>query len=126
MALSVAGSSPLILAPEGAGLAATSLPAQILVTDVVAAPTALTGNTAPQKALVREEFLSKITRHTSRILPVPSSSKQRVTAGHSAPRRSRQVAGAEVEFKMQDLEKRSTKKAMRALNIIGEIEGINQ
>lgn len=44
----------------------------------------------------------------------------------AAPRRSRRVAGAGVEFNMQDWGGRSTKKAMRALCIIFEAEGISQ
>jgi hypothetical protein len=63
-------------------------------------------------------------------LPVPDNITQRQQPPRStfgsAPRRSRRVAGIGVEFQMQDLGSRSTKRAMRTLQIITEYEGISQ
>lgn len=42
------------------------------------------------------------------------------------PRRSRRLAGVQAEFQMDELEKRSKKKAMHTLHIIDEQEGIDQ
>ena len=76
----------------------------------------LTGNSH------REKFVNNICRRPSGILPVPDNTAQRQqpsrSAFSSAPRRSRRVAGIGVEFQMQDLGSRSTKRAMRTLQII--------
>jgi hypothetical protein len=83
----------------------------------------LTGNSH------REKFVNNICRRPSGILPVPDNTTQRQQPSRStfssAPR-SRRVAGIGVEFQMQDLGSRSTKRAMRTLQIITEYEGISQ
>jgi hypothetical protein len=62
------------------------------------------------------------------LLPVPVIHKRRRKSQlvDETPRHSRQLAGAAVEFHLGDLEIRAKKKVMRALDIIGENEGINQ
>jgi hypothetical protein len=78
----------------------------------------------------REKFVNGICRRPSSILPVPENITQRQQSPPStfvsAPRRSHRVAGIGVEFQMQDLGSRSTKKVMRTLQIITEYEGISQ
>jgi hypothetical protein len=78
----------------------------------------------------RENFVNDICRRPSGIVLVPENITQRQQPPPStsvlAPRRSRQVAGIGVEFHMQDLGSRSTKKDMRTLQIITEYEGISQ
>jgi hypothetical protein len=56
---------------------------------------------------------------------MPVINKRRYKSGVT-PRRSRRLAGADVEFQLDDLSRRSKKKAMRSLNILGENEGIDQ
>ena len=55
---------------------------------------------------------------------MPIINKRRYKSGVT-PRRSRRLAGADVEFPLNDMSRR-TKKAMRSLDIIGENEGIDQ
>jgi hypothetical protein len=78
----------------------------------------------------REDFVNNICRRPLGILPVPDNITQRhqppPSPFVSAPRRSRRVAGIGVEFQMQDLGGRSTKRAMRTLQIITESKGISQ
>ncbi|CAO2189399.1 unnamed protein product [Urochloa humidicola] len=75
----------------------------------------------------RQAFISKLTQHTSSLLPVPAISNRRskLLLGET-PRCSHHLAGADVEFQPDDYTGRSKKKAMRALKIIEEREGINQ
>lgn len=65
----------------------------------------------------RNEFFKGITKHSSGILPVPRADMQAdlSTSPPAAPmpRRSRCVAGVGVEFDMQDLGGRTTRKVMR-------------
>jgi hypothetical protein len=89
------------------------------------------GSDAEEDELTRnshsEKFVNDICRRPSGILPVPDNITQRQQPPRStfgsAPRRSRRVAGIGVEFQMQDLGSRSTKRAMRTLQIITEYEG---
>jgi hypothetical protein len=78
----------------------------------------------------KEGFLRKISKAAEEILLAPKQVLNTSSSPHSsrvaAPRRSRRIAGAGVEFNMQDWGNRSTKKAMRALHIISEAEGTAQ
>jgi hypothetical protein len=78
----------------------------------------------------KEDFLRKISKAVDKILPAPRQVMNTSPAPHpsrvAAPRRSRRIAGAGVEFNMQDWGNRSTKKAMRALHIFAEDEGTTQ
>jgi hypothetical protein len=76
----------------------------------------------------REAFIARIAGQTVSILVVPSIVK-RCTKANSAgptPRRSRRLAGVQAEFNMSELERRSRKKAMRALGIITERDGVSE
>jgi hypothetical protein len=75
----------------------------------------------PQK--IREDFFKKITWQASALVSAPSCDLPTKTV--SAPRRSRRVVGVGVEFNMQDLGSRATKKVMRSLHVISENEGIS-
>jgi hypothetical protein len=82
---------------------------------------------------VRVDFFKKITRHISNLLPTPSNDNlsiknrgRNLALHNSAPRRSRRVAGVGVEFNIQELSRRSTKRVMKALKVVGELEDINQ
>ena len=74
----------------------------------------------------RTAFLDKLTRRAEGLLPVPAIHKRRRKSQLTSetPRRSRRLAGSAVEFQLGDLETRARKKVMRALDIIGENEGI--
>ena len=74
----------------------------------------------------RTAFLDKLTRRAEGLLPVPAIHKRRRKSQLTSetPRRSRRLAGSAVEFQLGDLETRTRKKVMRALDIIGENEGI--
>uniref|UniRef100_A0A0A9H0N5 Uncharacterized protein n=1 Tax=Arundo donax TaxID=35708 RepID=A0A0A9H0N5_ARUDO len=76
----------------------------------------------------RDAFIAKLVRHTANLLPVPTINKRRVKTmpPRQTPRRSRRLTGAQVEFKPDDLERRSKKQAMRSLQIIEEQDGIDQ
>jgi hypothetical protein len=74
-------------------------------------------------------FFDKLTRRAEHLLPVPFIQKRRSKSSQAAgetPRRNRRLAGATVAFQLGELETRARKKVMRALDIIGENEGINQ
>jgi hypothetical protein len=73
-------------------------------------------------------FISNITSKVSALLPVSNiKSKQvRGSAPSSIPRRSRRIADAVAEFKASDLTPRTKKRAMKALDIIGENGSIDQ
>jgi hypothetical protein len=72
-------------------------------------------------------FIDKLTRRTSGLLAVPVNKRRSKTLPPGAtPRRSRRLAGATVEFDINDLERRTKKKVMRNLELIEENEGIDQ
>jgi hypothetical protein len=104
----------------------TGVPAQLMLPGLTQS-----GSDAEKDELTRnshsEKFVNDISRRPSGILPVPDNITQRQQPPRStfgsAPRRSRRVAGIGVEFQMQDLGSRSTKRAMRTLQIITEYEG---
>jgi hypothetical protein len=82
----------------------------------------------PSAVVSKESFLSEMVHQVSALLSVPSFREQKVSAHPpgSTPQRSRRLAGAGVEFQMGEITRRSTKRAMRSLSIIGETDGIDQ
>lgn len=73
----------------------------------------------------------KVYKRISHILPTPTSTgPTRNNAGGACdaapPRRSRRVAGADAEFKLQDLESRTVKKAMKYLKEIFDADACSQ
>jgi hypothetical protein len=78
---------------------------------------------------IKNEFFKGITKHSSRILHVPRAGMQ-ADLSPSPPAalmpRSRRVTSVGVEFDIQDLGERTTRKVMRSLHIIAENEGISQ
>jgi hypothetical protein len=76
----------------------------------------------------REAFITRIARQTVSILAVPSTVKRctKANLAGQTPRRSCRLAGIQAEFNMSELERRSRKKAMRALGIITEQEGVTE
>ena len=72
--------------------------------------------------------MAKLSKKTTKILPTPRACRGRTRAcTPSAPtRRSRRIAGADSESPATIAPTRTKKKVMRALNIIGENEGINE
>lgn len=106
-----------------------------LVTDpqqaVVAAGVVVPSETPPVAATTsttREDFIARLAQHTASIMSAPATIKRsaKQVPPSSTPRRSRRLAGAQVEFQMDELDRRSKKKAMRTLQIINEQEGIDQ
>jgi hypothetical protein len=77
---------------------------------------------------VEKDFLSKVKWQVSTLLPVPSFKKSGNMAAPTGftPHRSRRVAKAGVEIQMGDMSRRSTKKAMRSLGVIGENDSIDK
>jgi hypothetical protein len=75
-----------------------------------------------------DAFISKLSRQTAGLLPVPAINKRRTKTlpPGEIPRRSRRLAGAGPELWMTDMVGRSKKKVMRSLEIIIEQEGVNQ
>jgi hypothetical protein len=77
-----------------------------------------------------EYFLNRVAIRPAALLPNPCIKVHKKTSSPlsslAVPRRSRRVAGVGVEFIMQDLGRRSMKKALATLHIISETEGINQ
>ena len=73
----------------------------------------------------RAAFFNSLARRTDALLPMLIINKRRYKSGVT-PRRSRRLAGADVEFPLNDLSRRTKKKAMQSLDIIGENEGIEQ
>ena len=73
-------------------------------------------------------FLDKVARRAGGLLPAPSINKRRgkILPSSATPRRSRRLAGAKIEFGLNDMERRTKKKAMRTLELIEEHEGIDQ
>jgi len=76
----------------------------------------------------RERFMAKLTKKTAKILPTPRACRGRTRARtpSAPPRRSRRIAGADPELQATVAPTRARKKVMRALNIIGENEGIDE
>jgi hypothetical protein len=77
---------------------------------------------------IKEIFLSKVVKQVVALLLAPTNSNKgaRTLQPGSTPRHSRRVAGAGVEFLMGDMSRRSKKRVMRSLKIIGENEGVSQ
>jgi hypothetical protein len=75
----------------------------------------------------KKEFLNMVKCQVPTILPMPSFKElaNMVAAPGLTPRRSHRIAKAGVEFHMGDMSRRSTKKAMRNLGVIGENENID-
>jgi len=73
-------------------------------------------------------FLDKVARRAGGLLPAPAINKCRgkTLPSGATPRRSRRLAGAKIEFGVNDLERRTKKKATRTLDLIEEHEGIDQ
>uniref|UniRef100_K4AI77 Uncharacterized protein n=1 Tax=Setaria italica TaxID=4555 RepID=K4AI77_SETIT len=73
-------------------------------------------------------FMARLTKNTTRILPTPCTNRIRTRARTPAapPRRSHRIAGVELEPVGNTASSRNKKKVMRALDIIGETEGIDQ
>ena len=70
-------------------------------------------------------FFNSLARRKDSLLPMPAINKRRYKSGVT-PRRSRRLAGGDVEFPLNDMNTRTRKKAMRSLDIISENEGISQ
>jgi hypothetical protein len=83
---------------------------------------------SPRTPAARAAFLDKLTRRVDGLLPAPAIQKRRrkTHLAGETPLRSRCLASAAVEFQLGELEVRARKKVMRALDIIGENEGITQ
>jgi hypothetical protein len=111
-------------APLAAGVAAPTSTCAGMAVPSVTLPVA---DPAPLP-MTREAFISNLARHTMSLLPTPGNSIQRKKAVQpgQTPRRSRRLAGIQAEFKMDELDRRSKKKAMRTLRIIGEQDDIDQ
>jgi hypothetical protein len=74
-----------------------------------------------------DAFICKISRKTAGLLPAPKPSLKTASSQViNAPRRSRRVAGISVEFEMYDCRSRTSRKAMRVLQIITESEDMNK
>uniref|UniRef100_K3ZDB9 DUF4283 domain-containing protein n=1 Tax=Setaria italica TaxID=4555 RepID=K3ZDB9_SETIT len=73
-------------------------------------------------------FMARLTKRTTGILPTPCTDRIRTPARTPAapPHRSRRIAGMEPELVGNSASSRNKKKVMRALDIIGETEGIDQ
>jgi hypothetical protein len=79
-------------------------------------------------AASRAIFINKLAQRAGGVLPVPAINKRRhkTLPPGDTPRRSRRIAGVETEFGLNDLERRTKKRAMRTLELIEEHEGIDQ
>jgi hypothetical protein len=115
-------------APSNVALEGQQQPPQLLApATTYAEEHDATTQPAPQPLSSRDGFINKITAHTAAILPIKIQHRRaKALQQRQTPRRSRRIAGAAVEFKPGDLERRSKKKVMRSLKIIGEQEGIDQ
>jgi hypothetical protein len=74
-------------------------------------------------------LIKSVTRQPSKLLPAPLvilKKKDNILSPRSVPRRSRRVAGVGVEFNASDLDRRTTKKIMKAVGIIADNVGIDQ
>jgi hypothetical protein len=78
--------------------------------------------------LIRKAFLKNVVRQATALLQAPATNepRNRIPPAVSTLRHSRWIAGAGVEFQMGEMARRSTKKVMKTLNIIGESDGVNQ
>lgn len=76
----------------------------------------------------QSRFMAKLTKKTAKILPTPRANRvrQRARTPGAPPRRSRQIAGVEPEVLVGATSNRHKKTVMRALDILGENEGISQ
>jgi hypothetical protein len=76
----------------------------------------------------REAFISKLAQHTASIMATPTSFKRstKTVQEGQKQRRSRRIAGNQAEFSLNELDRRSKKKAMRTLNVISDHEGVSQ
>jgi hypothetical protein len=113
--------------PLGAGTTSNStLVNQVEATVGVAAPLE-TPSTIDASLTTRQAFIPKLTQQATAILSAPNTIRHctKTMSAGQMPRRSRWVAGAQVEFSVTELERRS-KKTMRTLGIIGEHDGITQ
>lgn len=71
-------------------------------------------------------FISRINKRSAHLLPTPRAEQRNLNSQTmTVPRRSRRVAGIGVEFSMQEWRNRSSRKAMGALHIIKESDGVN-
>jgi hypothetical protein len=81
-------------------------------------------------AAKKEEFFKQIVKEVSGILPAPADPPPKPKNTDSSTvvslRRSRHIAGMGAEIGKQDLCSRATKKVMKALKVVGELEEINQ
>jgi len=99
-------------------------------TPAVPAPTQQQGSTGAVAAQTppnkHSSFITKLSKKTSRILPTPRKNRirQRNRIPGAPPRRSRRLAGVEPKNVGAASSTRSKKKVMRALDLIGESEGI--
>jgi hypothetical protein len=86
--------------------------------------------TMNQPTTKKDEFFRKISTTTEQLLPASKQDMNALLSPQSSrvavPRRSRRIAGAGVEFNMQDWGSRATKQALRALHIISEAEGTTE
>jgi hypothetical protein len=87
------------------------------------------GEQEASQSMQREEFIKSVTRQPSKLLPAPPvilKKKDNILPSRSVPRRSRSVVGVGVEFNASDLDRRATKKIMKAVGIIADNVGIDQ
>jgi hypothetical protein len=74
-----------------------------------------------------EEFISRLAKHTASILSAPAAVNRpmkKKSAGQM-PRRSCRIEGIQVEFNLNELERRFKKKTMCNLEVITEHEGVS-
>jgi hypothetical protein len=78
----------------------------------------------------KEVFLKQIVKEVSGILPAPANPTPKPIISKRSTvvslRRSRRIAGMGAEIGKQDLSSRATKKVMKALKVVGELEEIDQ
>jgi hypothetical protein len=104
--------------------------ADIQMSPAVVVPSLLSSHSGEQEdsqSMQRVEFLKSVTRQPSKLLPAPPVilKKDNLMPSRSVPRRSRRVAGVGVEFNASDLDRRATKKIMKAVGIIADNVGID-
>lgn len=112
-----------VLVQSGTSLAGAGPCFSPLASEVVGSPR--TGAAIPSCAT---DFINKLARRATGLLPVPRTNKKKRSSRPpgKASRQSRRIAGKKAEFGPEDLERRMKKKAMQALDIIDEHEGIDQ
>jgi hypothetical protein len=95
--------------------------------DLAAPPLAVASPSTPSPRRAGKEFIKRLSKKTSNILPTPCiSRRKRQLLPPGAPRRSRRLAGIGVESPKQPSPSRFKKRVMRSLDIISEQEGIDQ